>query len=105
MTGNNTASCSSAHFRVLSRVLLFLALSTLSVFASGAGNSLFGGSNDFLPVDEALPFSYTADTNAVVLSWNITPGHYLYQGRIEVTSNTDGVTLGEPDFSRHRYGR
>ncbi|MDF0752040.1 protein-disulfide reductase DsbD [Marinobacter sp. 71-i] len=99
MTGNNTASSSSAHFRVLGRVLVFLALSTLSLFASAAGNSLFGGGNDFLPVDEALPFSYTADTNAVVLSWDITPGHYLYQGRIKVTSNTEGVTLGEPDFS------
>lgn len=99
MTGNNTASSSSAHFRVLGRVLVFLALSTLSLFASAAGNSLFGGGNDFLPVDEALPFSYTADTDAVVLSWDITPGHYLYQGRIKVISNTEGVTLGEPDFS------
>lgn len=99
MTGKNTASSSSAHFRVLGRVLVFLSLSTLSMLASAAGNSLFGGGNDFLPVDEALPFSYTADTNAVVLSWDITPGHYLYQGRIKVTSNTEGVTLGEPDFS------
>ncbi|WP_300495780.1 protein-disulfide reductase DsbD [Marinobacter sp.] len=99
MTGNNTASRSSAPPRALSRFLLFLALSTLSLFASGAGNSLFGSSDSFLPVDEALPFSYIADTDAVVLSWNITPGHYLYKGRIQLTSRTDGVTLGEPEFS------
>jgi thiol:disulfide interchange protein DsbD len=99
MTSNNTASRISASRQVLSRFLLFLALSTQSLFASGAGNSLFGGSDGFLPVDEALPFSYIADTDAVVLSWNITPGHYLYKGRIQVTSNTDGVTLGEPVFS------
>lgn len=99
MTGNNTASRSSALLRVLSRFLLFLSLSAVSLFASGAGKSLFGGSTDFLPVDEALPFSYTADTGAIVLSWDITPGHYLYEGRIQVTSNTDGVTVGEPSFS------
>ncbi|MEP2248554.1 protein-disulfide reductase DsbD domain-containing protein, partial [Marinobacter sp.] len=99
MTGNNTASRSSAPHRVLNRFLLFLALSTVSLFASGAGNSLFGGSNDFLPVDEALPFNYTVDTGAIVLSWDVTPEHYLYKGRIQVSSKTDGVTLGEPVFS------
>lgn len=99
MTGNNTASRSSALLRVLSRFLLFLVLSAVSLFASGAGNSLFGGSNDFLPVDEALPFSYTVDSGALVLSWDITPGHYLYEGRIQVSSKTEGVTLGEPGFS------
>lgn len=83
----------------MSRFFLFLALSTLSAMAAGAGNSLFGGGNDFLPVDEALPFSFTADSGAVVLSWDITPGHYLYQGRISVTSNTEGVEPGEPEFS------
>jgi len=100
MTANNTASRSSASLQALSRFLLLLALTTLSLCASAAGNSLFGNNNDdFLPVDEALPFSYTADTSAVVLSWNITPGHYLYEGRIQVDSNTEGVTLGEPEFS------
>ena len=99
MTGNNTASRSSALHRVLSRFLVFLALSTVSLFAFGAGNSLFGGSNDFLPVDEALPFNYTVDAGAIVLSWDVTPEHYLYKGRIQVSSKTDGVTLGEPDFS------
>ena len=99
MTGNNTASRSSALHRVLSRFLVFLALSAVSLFASAAGNSLFGGSNDFLPVDEALPFNYTVDAGAIVLSWDVTPEHYLYKGRIQVSSKTDGVTLGEPDFS------
>lgn len=99
MTGNNTASRSSALHRVLSRFFVFLALAAVSLFASGAGNSLFGGSNDFLPVDEALPFSYTVDAGAIVLSWDVTPEHYLYKGRIQVNSKTDDVTLGEPEFS------
>jgi thiol:disulfide interchange protein DsbD len=99
MTGSTTTSCSIAPRRVLSRLFLLLALSVFSAITAGAGNSLFGGGNDFLPVDEALPFSFTTDNGAVVLSWNITPGHYLYQGRINVTSNTEGVKLGEPEFS------
>ncbi|MBB5322429.1 protein-disulfide reductase DsbD [Marinobacter oulmenensis] len=59
-----------------------------------------GGQGDFLPVDEALPFNYTTDDGAVRLSWQITPGHYLYRSRIQVSTTTEGVTLGEPEFSR-----
>ncbi|XKH00584.1 protein-disulfide reductase DsbD [Marinobacter nauticus] len=67
--------------------------------AVGDNNSLFGSGTDFLPVDEALPFDYTTDNAAVVLTWNITPGHYLYKDRIRVTSMTEGVVLGKPEFS------
>jgi thiol:disulfide interchange protein DsbD len=66
-----------------------------------SGNSLFGGDKgDFLPVDEALPFSFSTDDGAVVLSWNIAPEHYLYKSRVRVTAVTEGVELGEPEFSR-----
>ncbi|MEP1216258.1 MAG: protein-disulfide reductase DsbD [Marinobacter sp.] len=99
MTGSSTTLCSNSLPRVLSRLILFLALSFLSTLTAGAGNSLFGNGNDFLPVDEALPFSFTAENGAVVLSWNIAPDHYLYEGRISVSSNTEGVELGEPEFS------
>ncbi|HKK55431.1 protein-disulfide reductase DsbD [Marinobacter sp.] len=80
-----------------------LLLAALLVFSApghgqGTGN-LFGGGNDFLPVDEALPFSYTNEADGVVLSWKIAPEHYLYQGRVTVTSLTDGVITGEPEFS------
>lgn len=76
------------------------ALLTLSApgYAQGIGN-LFGSSTDFLPVDEALPFSFTNEADGVILSWNIAPEHYLYKGRITVNSQTDGVTVGEPEFS------
>ncbi|MDL0429864.1 protein-disulfide reductase DsbD [Marinobacter sp. TBZ242] len=99
MTGSTTTSCSIAPIRVLSRLFLLLALSVFPAITFGAGNSLFGNGNDFLPVDEALPFSFTTDTDAVVLSWDIAPGHYLYQGRISITTNAEGVELGEPAFS------
>ncbi len=99
MTVSTTTSCSIAPVRALSRFLLCLALSFFSTLAAGAGNSLFGSGNDFLPVDEALPFSFAADEGAVVLTWDIAPDHYLYQGRIDVSSKTEGVELGEPEFS------
>lgn len=99
MTGSTKTSCSIAPIRVLSRLCLLLALSVFSAVSSGAGNSLFGTGNDFLPVDEALPFSFTTDNSAVLLSWDIAPDHYLYQGRINISSKTEGVELGEPEFS------
>lgn len=86
--------------------MFFTLAACLALYASPAhalgssGSSLFGGGNDFLPVDEALPFNYTTDQGAVTLSWNITPGHYLYQNRVAVTPVTDGVTVGEPSFSQ-----
>ncbi|MEP6366880.1 MAG: protein-disulfide reductase DsbD, partial [Marinobacter sp.] len=85
---------------------LILALCTLITMAGPAfalgsgGNSLFGGSNNgFLPVDEALPFRHSTDNGAVILSWDVTPGHYLYKGRLSVTPITEGVEIGEPQFS------
>ena len=84
---------------------LFLAL-TLTLWASASwalgsnGSSLFGGQgNEFLPVDEALPFSFTTDADSVVLSWDITPGHYLYRERVSITAKDSNVALGEPVFS------
>ena len=85
---------------------LFLALALMllaspSAWALGGnGSSLFGGQgNDFLPVDEALPFSFTTDADTVVLTWDITPGHYLYRERVSITATNPDVGLGEPAFS------
>ncbi|MDX1557715.1 MAG: protein-disulfide reductase DsbD, partial [Marinobacter sp.] len=52
-----------------------------------------------LPVDEALPFGFTTDENAVVLAWDITPGHYLYRERVSITATNPDVEVGEPVFS------
>ncbi|MFO8140545.1 MAG: protein-disulfide reductase DsbD, partial [Marinobacter sp.] len=84
---------------VFMALLVALAPTPASAFGS-SGSSFFGnGSSDFLPVDEALPFSHRTDNGAVVLSWDIAPEHYLYKSRIQVTALTEGVTLGEPEFS------
>nr|WP_228340021.1 protein-disulfide reductase DsbD [Marinobacter sp. F3R08] len=85
---------------------LLLAL-TLMLWASPSawafgtnGGSLFGNQdNGFLPVDEALPFSFSTDTGSVLLSWDITPEHYLYRDRVTITATDPNVELGEPEFS------
>ncbi|MDI9245710.1 protein-disulfide reductase DsbD [Marinobacter sp. CHS3-4] len=62
-------------------------------------SSVFGGGTDFLPVDEALPFSYTNESDGVLLSWETAPEHYLYKGRISVSTDAERVQLGQPQFS------
>jgi thiol:disulfide interchange protein DsbD len=67
-------------------------------------SSWFGGSSasqgDFLPVDQALPFNYRTDGDALILKWDIAPEHYLYKSRISVTSVSADISLGELSFER-----
>lgn len=89
---------------LLLTVMLVFGLAAPSMAQESFSGSVFGSSgfssdNDFLPVDEALPFSFTNEPGSLLLSWNIAPGHYLYKGRVKITSQTEGVTLGEPQFS------
>lgn len=87
----------------LSLTLLLTVILSASGPAWGLGSnsgSLFGAQgSDFLPVDEALPFSFTSTADGVVLEWDITPGHYLYQEKIRVATDNPGVVLGTPVFS------
>ena len=80
--------------------LLFALFPTAALAFGSSGSSLFGGGNNgFLPVDEALPFNHSTDGDSVVLSWDIAPEHYLYKSRIQITPVTEGVSIGEPEFS------
>lgn len=58
-----------------------------------------GSGYDFLPVDQALPFSYRTADDGVILSWNTAHGYYLYKGRIRVEAAEPGVVVGKPAFS------
>jgi thiol:disulfide interchange protein DsbD len=79
--------------------VVFALLMVMATSAMAQG-SLFGnGDSRFLPVDEALPFSYSTTADGVVLTWDIAPEHYLYKERFSVVSRTPDVTLGEPVFS------
>ncbi|WP_166255429.1 protein-disulfide reductase DsbD [Marinobacter salicampi] len=83
--------------------VLLQTLTVVGLLAPGAvfAQSSFFGSNDteFLPVDEALPFSYTTTASGVELFWNVAPDHYLYKGRVSVEAKHADVTVGQPAFS------
>ena len=62
---------------------------------SGSGQS--GG--EFPPVDKAFPFTTYSDNGDLVLDWEVTPGFYIYQGRMKVEVRPEGVVAAEPEFS------
>lgn len=92
MTDSAAIALYCRQLRSTLRLTLFMILMVAagSAVATGTDNSLFGNDNrpEFLPVDEALPFTFSTDDGAIVLSWDIAPHHYLYRGRIRVTPVT-----------------
>ncbi|PFG09119.1 protein-disulfide reductase DsbD [Marinobacter sp. LV10MA510-1] len=86
--------------------LMFFLLAHNTAFAQqdSTFSSWFGGSSasqgNFLPVDQALPFSYRTDGDALILEWDIAPEHYLYKSRISVTPVSADLSLGELSFER-----
>ena len=68
----------------------------------GGLSSLFGSKgprtnqNDFLPPDEAFRFGPGMEKpDSVSLTWIIAEHYYLYKQRIQVSSDTPGIQLGE----------
>ena len=64
-----------------------------------SSNPFGSSSQEFLPVDEALPFSFSSEQGQLTLHWNVAPEHYLYKDRIEIQTKMDNVHLGTPRFS------
>ncbi|WP_228160581.1 protein-disulfide reductase DsbD [Marinobacter bohaiensis] len=95
---------SSTHRRALQALLTLLAVVFLLATApahafdlkSATGNDQLG---EFLPVDEALPFSSSVTDGGVALRWDIAPEHYLYRGRVTVTADNPDVRIGAPSFT------
>lgn len=81
-------------------VFILLFSTATASWAFGDSNSLFSSQDsEFLPVDKALPFNHTTENNAVVLSWDIAPGHYLYRDRISITALDKGAEAGALEYS------
>ena len=55
---------------------------------------------DFLPVEQAFEYAVRASGNALVVSYNVREGYYLYRERLGFASDTPGVTLGTPEYPR-----
>jgi len=52
-----------------------------------------------LPPEQAYPLSTSATAADMVRAeWNIVDGYYLYREKFKFTSNTPGITLGDPVF-------
>ncbi|MDX1754781.1 MAG: protein-disulfide reductase DsbD [Marinobacter sp.] len=80
-------------------VAVALTIAPISGHAASTSSLFGGGAGGFLPVDEALPFSFTTEGNNLVLTWNVAPDHYLYKDRITVQPVSDQVQLGTPNYS------
>ena len=55
-----------------------------------------------LPPEEAFPYIAFAEAGAVVLSFQVPDGYYLYRHRFGFESLTDGVVLAMPELPEGR---
>ena len=59
------------------------------------------GGSEFVPVDEAFkPILIPVDGNTVEVTFQITPGYYLYKEKISVAAVSDNVQLGKLDLPK-----
>ena len=79
------------------RLPALLAVLTLAatLVAPSTGHAV---EEDFLPVEQAFEYSVRHEPGALVVSYNIRQGYYLYRKRIGFATDTPGVTLGTIDF-------
>ncbi|MCB1625736.1 MAG: protein-disulfide reductase DsbD, partial [Pseudomonadales bacterium] len=67
----------------------------LALLASVFGRSVGAADDEFLPPTEAFRYSVTSDGNSIAVSWDVTPGYYLYLKRMGLATDAPGVILGE----------
>jgi thiol:disulfide interchange protein DsbD len=56
--------------------------------------------DDFLSAEQAYEYVVVPGPDALLVSFNIREGYYLYRKRIGFTTDTPGITLGTPDFPK-----
>jgi thiol:disulfide interchange protein DsbD len=56
------------------------------------------GPEDVLPPERAYPYKIAAEAGAVIVRWDIQPGHYLYRDRMGFASLTPGIELDAPEL-------
>nr|WP_223823681.1 protein-disulfide reductase DsbD [Candidatus Enterovibrio escacola] len=78
------------------RLFTFFTLALFSVLHVHAKFTLFNSPTfsiknvpTFVTVDQAYPFSFSQQGDRVYLDWQVTPGYYLYQNRIEIIASDD----------------
>jgi len=59
----------------------------------------YGLEDEPLPPDQAFKFAAEAESaETIVGTWTVAEGYYLYHDKITFSSNTTGITLGEPQI-------
>lgn len=78
--------------------LCFVSALLLSSFTFAGNNvlSLGGEEPEFLTVDEAFSFNFLQNEQGLKLSWQVTPEHYIYKGRIKF--KVQGLELGTVQY-------
>lgn len=56
--------------------------------------------SDFLPVEEAFKLQVEIEDGQVVALWDIAPGYYLYQQRLNIKPASPDYALSAPEFSK-----
>jgi thioredoxin:protein disulfide reductase len=79
------------------RPVFVFALALALAFAAAPSRAI---EDDFLPVEQAFEYAVTAEPGALVVSYNIREGYYLYRKRIAFATETPGVTLGAADYPK-----
>jgi len=65
------------------------------------GSSTGLGGGEFVPVDEAFkPILIPVDGNTVEVTFQVTPGYYLYKDKISVVALSENVQLGKLDLPK-----
>ncbi len=55
---------------------------------------------ELLEPDKAFAFSAETRDGKIHAQWNIADGYYLYRSKLRFSTDTPGVTLGEPQFPK-----
>ncbi|MFE8071597.1 protein-disulfide reductase DsbD family protein [Marinobacteraceae bacterium S3BR75-40.1] len=90
----------TAGYRLFALLCLLLTCSVSFAAWPESQSSSRSLGDDFLPVDDAFPFSQSMEGDRLLLEWGVTEGYYLYRSRITITSPSPDVTVGEPVFDQ-----
>ena len=83
----------------------WLALAAVVLLAPAGALRAASDVQEFLPVEQAFEYQVEAGSRALVVSYNIREGYYLYRERLGFETSTPGVTLSKPEFPRGQVHR
>ena len=76
-------------------VLAFTQAWAVNPFANDLGVDAMGGGDDIMDPDQAFTFEARAEQGAVVVTWKIADGHYLYRDKTKILAEDASLQTGE----------